>query len=185
MDREERERRASIFAERVAETDREVPGYITYWSHLRWLLLRFGGELVVPPFKPDKFLVPLIEIGAIFGKFRGVALGRRSECHGNASRIWLDGRVAMIGTGYALSGDGLWRQHSWGLTRREEVVETTEQRLRYYGLALGDSLALDFAVANAGDKFEQILESTGWRGRRLRSIADAWLDREAAGDSPQ
>jgi len=157
MDREERERRASIFAERVAETDREVPGYITYWSHLRWLLLRF----------------------------RGVALGRRSECHGNASRIWLDGRVAMIGTGYALSGDGLWRQHSWGLTRREEVVETTEQRLRYYGLALGDSLALDFAVANAGDKFEQILESTGWRGRRLRSIADAWLDREAAGDSPQ
>jgi hypothetical protein len=184
MDREEHERLASIYAERVAQADLEVPGYITHWSHLRWLLLRFGGELVVPPLKPDDLLVPLIEGGVIFAKIRGLALGRRSECHGNASRIWLDGRVAMIGTGYALSGDGLWRQHSWGLTRREEVVETTVERLLYYGVVLTGPYALDFAAANASEKFEHVLDSTGWRGRRLRSIVDASLDPEAAGDLP-
>jgi hypothetical protein len=38
-----------------------------------------------------------------------------SRCHENVARLWTDKRwgLVAIGTGYALSEDGLWRRHSW------------------------------------------------------------------------
>jgi hypothetical protein len=44
-----------------------------------------------------------------------------------------------IATGYTLSADGLWRQHSWGLDAGDgRVLETTERRVRYRGYVLND-----------------------------------------------
>ena len=51
-------------------------------------------------------------------------------------------------TGYALSDDGLWRQHSWGLLTDDRVVETTVARLRYFGAILTDPAAAEFVLAN-------------------------------------
>ena len=42
-----------------------------------------------------------------------------------------------MATGYALSEDGLWRSHSWGLTQarnRAVIIETTVSRERYFGV---------------------------------------------------
>jgi hypothetical protein len=39
---------------------------------------------------------------------------------------------------YALSQDGLWRQHSWNYNSDEDlVIETTQERIAYYGTVLG------------------------------------------------
>jgi hypothetical protein len=48
-----------------------------------------------------------------------------------------------ITTGWALSDDGLWRQHSW-ILRGKTVIETTETRVRYFGVTLTDAEAEQF-----------------------------------------
>ena len=53
-----------------------------------------------------------------------------------------------IGTGYALSVDGLWRQHSWGVAR-DLIIESTEARVKYFGRLLRGADADMFAAANA------------------------------------
>ena len=72
-----------------------------------------------------------------------------SGCHQNLSRLWEKKRNGLIGigTGYALSGDGLWRQHSWGVGRLG-VVETTQGREKYFGRLLQGNDAELFAKAN-------------------------------------
>ena len=48
-----------------------------------------------------------------------------------------------IAFGYALSTDGLWCQHSWGVDAEDgRIIETTERRVRYYGLILNDDETL-------------------------------------------
>ena len=116
---------------------------------LRRLLLGIGGiHLVAPPY-PDADLPLLIDAGFVMG---GPVVRRtmtKSECHRNVAEIWgrkLHGLVG-IGTGYSLSDDGLWRQHSWGL-RREGILETTVPRLKYFGVLLQRVNADAFAMAN-------------------------------------
>src|ERR1700687_1379667 len=60
-----------------------------------------------------------------------------SRCHENVARVWTKRQEAVvgIGTGYAWSEDGLWRQHSWALLR-EGILETTVPRTKYFGLLL-------------------------------------------------
>jgi hypothetical protein len=52
----------------------------------------------------------------------------------NAVALWRHGEAVAIGTGYALSDDALWREHSWAWDRQGAVIETTEPRVRYFGL---------------------------------------------------
>ena len=70
--------------------------------------------------------------------------GRTSACHENAAVLHeLDPKNRVV-TGWALSADGIWRQHSWCVTVLEEydvIVETTIPRVSYYGAELdGDGL---------------------------------------------
>ena len=62
-----------------------------------------------------------------------------SQCHLNVARLWNErkkgSRLIGVGTGYALSDDGLWRGHSWGLTKKG-IIETTVRRVKYFGLSL-------------------------------------------------
>lgn len=72
-------------------------------------------------------------------------LGARSNCHVNAVTLWRSGEAVAIGTGYALSDDQLWREHSWAWDRDGYLIETTEPRNRYYGLRMDGPRAERFA----------------------------------------
>jgi hypothetical protein len=100
---------------------------------LRKILLNIGGEEVVFYF-PEPFLVTLLEFGEKF--FRGDArlvVGRDNLCHNNSKYLSMKYNTYKLYHGYALSDDGLWRQHSWCLTKTGNVIETTDIREIYYG----------------------------------------------------
>lgn len=122
-------------------------------SILRDKLLAFGGvELVAPPF-PDLDIPALINGGILMPGPVVVRAMARSACHQNVATLWLDRRgrtlttLTGVCTGYSLSEDGLWRQHSWGACHGS-IVETTVGRLKYFGLMLQGREAKMFAVAN-------------------------------------
>jgi len=105
------------------------------FGELRTALLRCGGIEVVPRQEPD--LEKLLARGKQMPS-GSVSLrsGDPSDCHRNAAALWKkeDGRLA-IATGWALSPDGLWRQHSW-LCDGPMLIETTEKRDAYFGILL-------------------------------------------------
>ena len=69
--------------------------------------------------------------------------GEQSHCHSNVAGLYQAKRVDTIVTGFALSKDGLWREHTWGL-KGGRVVETTERRVKYFGMVLEKAAALEF-----------------------------------------
>src|SRR5882672_3114977 len=86
---------------------------------LKTLLLRFGGDFLVAPPKPDPDLPKLLESGFLtIGPIR-LKIMDTSSCHQNVAAVWKKHSFGIVGiaTGYALSEDGLWRQHSWGVLR--------------------------------------------------------------------
>jgi len=64
--------------------------------------------------------------------------GENCRCHGNSAAIWKeDDERYCIMTGYAMSNDAVWRQHSWVWdNENERIIETTEDRLLYYGFKM-------------------------------------------------
>jgi hypothetical protein len=117
---------------------------------LKLLLLRLGGDFLVAPPTADSDLLELIELGFLIGGPVTLKVMRSSMCHQNVAAAWRTRRFGVIGvaTGYALSEDGLWRQHSWGVLR-DGVLETTEVRLKYFGILLQSTRADHFAEYNA------------------------------------
>jgi hypothetical protein len=116
---------------------------------LRGLLLGLGGTHLVAPPDLDADVPRLIDAGFVMA---GPVLRRsmrRSDAHRNVAEIWAarQRELVGIGTGYALSVDGLWHQHSWGL-RREGILETTVPRVKYFGVLLQHRIADSFASAN-------------------------------------
>ncbi len=57
-----------------------------------------------------------------------------SRCHDNCDKLYLHKEIANVCTGYALSSDGLWRYHSWGLDYDDVIIETTSERILYFGV---------------------------------------------------
>lgn len=114
---------------------------------LRSELLSIGGNEVVPVWEPD--VEALLAAGQVITPTEIVNIeGVPSQCHQNVARLYADHEsVTEIGTGWALSSDGLWRQHSWA-HRGDELVETTETRDLYYGLLLDGTRAEEFVSKN-------------------------------------
>lgn len=121
-------------------------------------LLMFGGEMVcLPAREPD--LQALLLRGQVWrGADAQQIEGRHNRCHSNAAELWQDAidrgtNDTFIATGYALSDDSMWRQHSWcvrvGAGGAPGVIETTFPRVAYFGIALTLDHARDFASANA------------------------------------
>ena len=113
------------------------------------MLLRAGGiEIVVPPWV-DRDVPALIRLGSVMKGRVTLHPMEQSRCHNNVARLWgrTRWRLIGIGTGYALSDDGLWRQHSWGV-RRSGILETTQVRVAYFGIVLNGLAAERFSVAN-------------------------------------
>jgi len=137
--------RKEFLANRLREAVTKQPEL----EHLSALLLRLGGDFLVAPRKRDPDIPALLERGFLtFGPIK-MHLMDRSSCHQNVAAIWRNREhgIVAIATGYALSEDGLWRQHSWGIAR-DGLIETTEERLKYFGIVLEAEAANDFATAN-------------------------------------
>ena len=116
---------------RVQDVGRQQPEILT----LRAKLLGIGGaEIVALPLTMgiDPF-VPLLEIWGQVMK-RPVTYRRMepSQCHLNVARLWSEkkkgSRLIGVGTGYALSDDGLWYGHSWGLNKKGDHRDYCQPR---------------------------------------------------------
>jgi hypothetical protein len=59
---------------------------------------------------------------------------RAINCHGNSCELMGKG-IGQVANGFALSDDGLWRIHSWVVTKTG-VIETTTKRVGYFGVVL-------------------------------------------------
>jgi hypothetical protein len=125
------------------------------WPELKPLqekLLSLCGDWVA--LQPECDLKAILDRGRIFsGKIIFKKLASRN-CHGNCCELWVEnvGRY-RIATGWALSTDGIWRQHTWLLSGKR-IIETTEPRIMYYGIELSDREALRFLAGNTIASYE-------------------------------
>jgi hypothetical protein len=128
---------------------RKAAGEQPELKRLKPLLLRFGGSFIVAPPNADRHILMLLESGFLMNGPVTTKPMRASLCHQNVAAIWRrrKPKIVAIATGYALSEDGLWRQHSWGVLR-DGVLETTENRMKYFGIPLSDKDADHFADSN-------------------------------------
>lgn len=138
---------------------------------LQHLLLSYGGSFaLVKPDEPDA--VKIVERGVLRtwqprGKNRSILVeGVPNQCHLNTATIFMRAypdKGVRVETGYALSRDGIWRQHSW-IRRRTQLVETTEKRVRYFGFELEDREAIKFACSNVDteDAIRFLVEKVGF-----------------------
>ena len=102
---------------------------------LKKILLGIGGWGVCIYKEPD--LERILTRGRRFPAKSKSMKGQPSQCHSNSAFCWDENReLCTICTGYALSKDGMWRQHSWVFTNDKVVVETTEKRVAYWGFLL-------------------------------------------------
>ena len=181
MPRDERERLLALYQARVdAYADVDAP-YGEHWRSWCRTLLSIGGSLVVPPRDPDTDLDAFLTEGHAMNLPISQRTGEPGECHRNVAVGWIDGTFESICTGYALSDDHLWRQHSWGLTSGGELVETTDLRLAYVGVTLpARAASMQFAGSNAQDHLKTVLQQRGPRAAELISMI-----RELAGMPPR
>jgi len=134
-----------FLANRLREAARSQPEI----RQLARVLLRIGGCFLVPPPWPDPDVIELIHSGfAMCGPVL-LKVRKQNQCHQNVAALWEARRCGIIGigTGYALSDDGLWRQHSWGVLR-EGVVESTVPMIKYFGILLQGDRADRFTRSN-------------------------------------
>jgi hypothetical protein len=133
---------ASFLRARLREMTREQPALRV----LRKRLLAIGGLELVAPVEPDPDLDKVLERSRpADGRNARRRRGLPSECHSNVAQLCRRSDGALrIATGYALSPDGLWRQHSWGVEPDDTLVETTQPRVLYFGFVLGGREARRF-----------------------------------------
>ncbi|MER6593378.1 hypothetical protein ABT214_16290 [Micromonospora purpureochromogenes] len=168
---DERERLLSLYRDRVDTYGGVDEGYGQRWRSWCRTLLSFGGSLVVPPVKPEFDLEKLLASGSAFGSAVRCVQGDAGECHRNVAPRWIDGAIESIGTGYALSADELWRQHSWGVDPDGVLVETTDERRAYVGIVLpARAPSMRFAGSNAQEHLKTVLRQRGPRAAELISM---------------
>lgn len=112
---------------------------------LRELLLKIGGGEVCLCFEED--LRKLLTRGKEFPAAKArKKKGARCRCHSNSAFLWeANKEMLRIVTGWALSADGVWRQHSFcWWPSKGVVVETTEPRTAYFGYEMTNAEAEEF-----------------------------------------
>lgn len=134
--------------EKLKENGHTRDSIFDYGQHedLKELLFGFGGDAVITPgVEPDK--EKLMTRGVLVSGEGSILHGHNSACHYNASMNFKNLGHAIM-TGYALSDDGVWRQHTWNVDGDGIVIETTEMRVAYFGFTLTDDESLEFADQN-------------------------------------
>ena len=130
--------RKAFFKKRLEQSPELAP--------LRNRLLEIDGLEIVPRLESD--LSKLMTQGRVFDLGVELRLMRRSGCHENAAKLWRENRKDnKICTGWGLSDDGLWRQHTWVISN-EKIIETTEVRIKYFGVIFSEGEAERFAISN-------------------------------------
>lgn len=129
-----------------------IPDYLKETLELRNRLLTFGGEEVCMPFV-EADLEKIQSRGQLWlGDLSTMMVGQRSQCHRNSALLWEANKdVILIATGYALSEDGMWRQHTWCIMINDEntyVVETTTPRVAYFGFVMNLDESQTFLYQN-------------------------------------
>jgi hypothetical protein len=116
---------------------------------LKEILIEIGGwAAVIPRIESD--LKRILARGRRFPGRSTTMKGEPSRCHSNSACCWDENReLCRICTGYALSKDGVWRQHSWIYTNKGAVVETTEKMVQYYGFVMTHDECEDFLFGNS------------------------------------
>lgn len=129
------------------ELHRPPPPPPTHTPHSKALeakLLSLGGERacvfdIDHKTDPDAFIEVLLGFGRVSsGKDARLRAMEPSNCHENAVKLAQKyPHLYQRETGYALGpGDGTWRRHSWAFDgRKNQIVETTELRDKYFGFA--------------------------------------------------
>lgn len=121
-------------------------------TELREKLLSFGGqEVCLPMYEED--LANILDRGQLWlGDRITMKKGLPSQCHRNSCRCWeVNKDKSVLCTGYALSEDGMWRCHSWLVhlkPRKNRVVETTVERIAYFGFVMTEDEANQFCDEN-------------------------------------
>jgi hypothetical protein len=152
----DRDRLLEIYRQRVAGYPDVDDDFRDRWRSLCRMVLAHGGELVVPPMHPEPDLDDLLAAGALHGP-RVESLDLGGDCHENVAKLWIEGGVDAVGTGYALT-EGLWRQHSWGVRPDGVILETKWTAERYFGLRLAPGEpTVKFAVTNYPDDIRSAL----------------------------
>lgn len=110
-------------------------------------ILEYGGTIVA--FQPDVYDRLLLQRGRYFHGAATMRRGKPCQCHANTAAMWKKNpdRVSIV-TGYALSDDGVWRCHTWGLSKSGTVYETTVARDGYFGVVLTPQEAKRFHLSN-------------------------------------
>ena len=119
-------------------------------------LLDIGGvETCFPGYEED--INNILEYGQTWDVLTTqLKRGEPSQCHRNAANLWHNNRNSktfrlIMCTGYALSNDGVWRQHSWLIQakpRANVLIETTVPRIAYHGFAMTTEIAKEFEEEN-------------------------------------
>lgn len=124
------------------------------FKKLQEKLLSFGGSETCFP-ETEEDMRRILSRGQLWlGDRTRLMKGEDSRCHANVSNIWLANKSKheiAICTGYALSKDGTWHQHSWLVLRQPrsvEIVETTIRRVAYFGFVMTTEEANEFADEN-------------------------------------
>ena len=111
----------------------QFPDYVELFD----TLLSEGGYAVAPGVDPD--LTKILDRGYLRdGRSAELMRGQPISCHSNAALLWAENRDhSVIVTGWAMSDDGVWRQHSWVKhLGTGKIYETTNPRVLYYGFDL-------------------------------------------------
>jgi hypothetical protein len=109
-------------------------------------LLSIGGDWVALQPEPD--LEILLKEGQLFKRKVIIKPMAICQCHKNCAKLWGENpKTYKIITGWALSADGIWRQHTW-LLKKAAILETTSHRVAYYGYVLNARTANNFWLAN-------------------------------------
>lgn len=118
---------------------------------LKQKLLKIAGWAVILPETNQPDIEEYFTRGKKSHGKSKLKLGLPSQCHHNSSLLWIKSKEKIkICTGFALSDDGVWRVHSWGL-ENNTIIETTEKRLLYYGYVLSRIESAFFSQANGVD----------------------------------
>lgn len=125
-------------------------------AELRSRLLAFCGEDVCLNLSNDGLADAdnLLECGQFwYGKSAKLMKGRDCRCHSNSAELYKinkDKFDIRICTGYALTEDGMWREHSWLVVAKpnsSQIIETTVKRIAYFGWVLSEE-ECDEAIKN-------------------------------------
>ena len=139
--------------------------YVKGWDKLLTKLKQYGGVMINPQPEAEEQVKGLINEGRIFdaSKLR-FQLGKIGGCHENSFRTWAETVELQLVRGYALDGE-YWNQHSWLWNPGTgEMIETTLQYEKYFGVVADGYLALeliDLLIPGIEPSFKKMFAAAG------------------------